>query len=166
MYYFALVEQARPYLNGTRQTTWLDQLEEEKENLRAAMAYLIQQKETDTVLHFCEPFGKFYGLRGYWGEEQYWLHAALSLPWTSESATIRARVLRRAGHLAYRMRDFLHARSLLEESVTLSRSMEDKQNLAGALSGLGLVLYRQKNIASASQLLKESVMAARESGDT
>lgn len=166
MYYLALVEQARPHLNGALQTKWLALLEPEKENLRAALTWFIQKEETDLTLRFCEAFGKFCGLRGYWGEEQHWLRAALELPWTAGSATIRARVLRRAGHLAYRLRDLRLAHALQKESVTLSRALGDKQNLAGALGGLGWVLYRQKDAASASQLLREGVTAARESGDT
>lgn len=166
MHYVDLVEQARPYLNGTQQAEWLARLEQEKENLRTAMSYLIQHTETDAALHFCEPFGKFCGLRGYWGEEQHWLHATLNLPWEARSTAIRARVLRRAGHLAYRMRDFAQARSFLEESVVLSHSAEDRQNLAGALGGLAWVCYRQKDNDSASRLLHEGVTAARESGDT
>ena len=164
-YYLAVVEQARPHFNGAQQVRWLARLEQEKENLRAALTWLIQQKETERALRFCEAFGKFCGLRGYWGEEQYWLKTVLALPWSLEARAIRARVLRRAGHLAYRLRDLMLARSLLEESVALSRVEDDKQNLAGALVGLGWVLYRQNDITTASTLLHESVAAARVSGD-
>jgi len=164
-YYLAVVEQARPHFNGAQQVQWLARLEQEKENLRAALTWLIQQKETERALRFCEAFGKFCGLRGYWGEEQYWLKTVLALPWSLEARAIRARVLRRAGHLAYRLRDLMLARSLLEESVALSRVEDDKQNLAGALVGLGWVLYRQNDITTASTLLHESVAAARVSGD-
>ncbi|MFL5696871.1 MAG: tetratricopeptide repeat protein [Ktedonobacteraceae bacterium] len=164
-YYLALVELARPHFNGAQQVQWLARLEQEKENLRAALTWLIQRKETERALRFCEAFGKFCGLRGYWGEEQYWLKTVLALPWSLEARAIRARVLRRAGHLAYRLRDLVLARCLLEESVALSRVQDDKQNLAGALVGLGWVLYRQNDITTASTLLLESVAAARVSGD-
>jgi len=164
-YYLALVEEARPHFNGAQQALWLARLEQEKENLRAALSWLIQQKETERALRFCEAFGKFCGLRGYWGEEQYWLKTALALPWSLEARAMRARVLRRAGHLAYRLRDLGLARSLLEESVALSRLQGDQQNLAGALVGLGWVLYRQNDGVSASTLLHESVAAAQLSGD-
>lgn len=166
MHYFALAQQAGPFLNGEQQTQWLARLEREKENLRAAMSYFLQSAQADLALHLCEPFGKFCGLRGYWSEEQHWLSAALSLPWSASSAGIRARVLRRAGHLTYRRRDLSTARGILEESIALSRSVGDKQNLAGALVSQGWVLYRQQDLASAGQLLRESVAAARESGDS
>ncbi len=164
-YFLALVEEAKAYLNGIQQVMWLTRLEQEKENLRAALTWLIRQKKTEQALRFCEAFGKFCGLRGYWGEEQHWLQAVLILAWPLEARAIRAKVLRRAGHLAYRLRNLVLARELFEESVTLSRIQDDKQNLAGALVGLGWVVYRQNDLATASTLLRESVVIARASGD-
>jgi predicted ATPase len=164
-YYLALIEEAMPHFNDAQQAEWLARLEPEKENLRAALTWLIQRRETERALRFCEAFGKFCGLRGYWREEQYWLQTVLALPWSLEARTIRARVLRRAGHLAYRLRNLAQARSLFEESVALSRMQDDQHNLAGALLGLGWVLYRQNDSAAASTLLHESVTAARASGD-
>ncbi len=165
-YFLALVEEARPHLNGTQQVQWLTRLEQEKENLRAALTWLIEQKKTEGALRFCEAFGKFCGLRGYWGEEQHWLQAGLALAWPLKARAIRAKVLRRAGHLAYRLRNLVLARELFEESVALSRLQDDKPNLAGALLGLGWVFYRQNDLATASTLLRESVVTARASEDT
>jgi predicted ATPase/Tfp pilus assembly protein PilF/DNA-binding XRE family transcriptional regulator len=165
MYFLALVEQAGPFLRGAGQLVWLERLEQEKDNLRAALGWLIDKGETELALRFCDSFGKFCGLRGYWSEEQRWLKAVLELPKTPGQTVIRARVLRRAGHLAYRLRNLVEARILQEESIVYSRELGDTQNLAGALSGLGWVMFRQNDRASASQLLKESVEVARESGD-
>ncbi|GHO96617.1 hypothetical protein KSF_066650 [Reticulibacter mediterranei] len=165
IFYLHIAEKAASYLTGPQQDIWLQQLEQDQTNLRAALEWLVTHKETGLALRFCEAFGKFCGLRGYWTEEQQWLRATLALPQTSESKAIRAKVLRRAGHLAYRFRDLTTARTLQEESVAISRDLADKQNLAGALSGLGWVLYRQNEITAAGHLLKESVEVARETGD-
>src|SRR5436853_5455144 len=93
-------------------------------------------------LVFCEAFGKSCGLRGYWREEQHWFQVVLALPEASLPTMMRARVLRRAGHLAYRFRDLSTARAWHEESVRLSQQLGDLHNLVGALIGLGLVQYR------------------------
>src|SRR5205823_5895697 len=98
-----LVERAGPFLRGAEQIVWLERLEEEKDNLRAALGWLIDHREAELALRFCDVFGKFCGLRGYWSEEQRWLKAVLELPKTPDQTAIRARVLRRAGHLAYRL---------------------------------------------------------------
>ncbi len=167
LYYLGVVEEAGQHLKGIRQIEWLRRLESKQENLRAALQWFIEHKEAELALRFCESFGKFCGLQGYWSEEQRWLNMvlALSQPPLPQLA-IRTKVLRRAGHLAYRLRDLEKAHALFEESMALSRALDDKQNLAGALNGLGWVCYRQKDIASASNLLTESVVVAYESRDS
>jgi predicted ATPase len=164
-FYASFVAMASSQLKGAQQAEWLQCLESDLENLRTALGWLIEERETETALHFCDTFGKFCGLCGHWSEEQRWLQAALELPHTPDSLAIRARVLRRAGHLAYRLRNLATALNCYEESVTLARQSGDKENLAGALSGLAWTLYRQSNAASVAHLLEESVRAARESGD-
>lgn len=168
LYYLSLVERALPYLTGPQQDSWLTRLDQEKDNLRAALTWLLNQNEVELALRFGEGFGKFCGLRGYWTEEWRWLQAILELPLITATPTLqnlRARILRRAGHLAYRLRNLKLARAWQEESVTLSRETGDQQNLAGALSGLGWTLYRQKETTCAEQLLNESVQVARTSGN-
>jgi predicted ATPase len=166
LHYLHMIEEAAPHLKGAQQNNWLQKIEQEHTNLRNALAWLIDHQETISALRFCEAFGKFCGLRGYWSEEQRWLQAALELPQIPASKAIRARVLRRAGHLAYRFRDLTAASIFYKESITLSRSLDDKYNLAGALSGQGRVLYRQNDIDEADQLFQESVDTARVLADT
>ncbi len=165
LHYLALVKRATSYLKSPQQVDWLKQLEQELENLRAALRWLIEQKETEPALYFCEGFGTFCGLRGYWREEQSWLKAVLMLPHQSAHQGIRGRVLRRAGHLAYRFRELDEARTLLEQSVACSRAVDDLHNLAGALSSLGWVLYRQQESDGANQMLNECLEVAHRSED-
>jgi predicted ATPase/Tfp pilus assembly protein PilF len=163
-YYLDYIERAAPHLKGAQQIEWLARLEGDQENLRAALEWFIEQKETDAALRFCEAFGKFCGLSGYWSEEQRWFALVLALP--GPPSVIRARVLRRVGHLAYRLRNLEKARAWQEESIRLSRVLDDKHNLAGALGGLAWTLVRQHDTTiSALSLLEEGVEMARASGD-
>jgi predicted ATPase/DNA-binding XRE family transcriptional regulator len=164
-YYLSLVEKATPSLKNSQQGVWLKKLELELENLRAALHWLIEHQEVEQALLFCEGFGKYCGLRGYWREEQRWLNEALKLPYQRQQQALRGRVLRRAGHLAYRLRELTEARALLEESVACSREMGDLHNLTGALSSLGWVLYRQHEQEQANQMLHECVEIASQSED-
>lgn len=166
LFYLDMVEQVAGYLTSKKQQLGLQQLEQEQDNLRAALSWLIERSEGVLALRFCEAFGKFCGLHGYWHEEWRWLSLTLELPQVPEGKAIRARVLRRAGHLAYRFRDLTTARQLHEESIALARELDDWLTLAGALSGLGWVRYRQQAEATTYQLLHESVAAARTSGNS
>lgn len=192
-YYLELVEQAAPLLKSAEQTHWLTVLEQCKAELRVALLWFVERSSqnagstamvvhaamemdaedaawaaTAYALRFAEACGKFYGLRGYWSEEWYWLRAVLALhggEGVPAVVKMRARVLRRAGHLAYRLRYLTQASAWQQESVELSRALPDLVNLAGALTGLAWTLYRQKEIVRARELLDESLTAARSSGD-
>lgn len=164
-YYLHLMERAEPHLKGIEQMAWLNRLEEEKENIRAALIWFLEKGDIEQTLNFCEIFGKFCGLRGYWSEAQYWLEKVLKLSEHLPPTILHGRILRRAGHLAYRQRELTRAQALLEKSIGISRKLGDLSNLAGALSGLAWVLYRQKEIPTVQRLLQESVEVARRSGD-
>ena len=164
-YCLELLTRAEGFLKGPQQGTWLTTLDQERQNLSSALAWLIESKQSERALLFCEVFGKFCGLRGYWSEEAHWLKATLELPQAAPATQSRGKVLRRAAHLAYRMRDLSTARKLFEESSAISKELGDTMNLAGALSGLAWVYYREQNMSSVPQLLEQSVAAARASGN-
>jgi predicted ATPase/transcriptional regulator with XRE-family HTH domain/Tfp pilus assembly protein PilF len=165
LHYLALAEKAYSYLEGAQQAEWLGILDAELGNLRSALQWFVEQREGELALRFGNAFGKFCGLRGYWSEERRWLQVVLDLPEAAPPTRTRARVLRRAGHLAYRLRDLSTAHAWFEESVRLSREFGDQYNLAGALIGLGWVQHRWNDVESAERSLEESLLAARASGD-
>lgn len=165
MHHLSLVEKAASSLYGKQQAQGLQQLEQEQDNLRMALGWLVEQRESLLALRFCESFGKFCGLQGYWSEEKRWLKLTLELPSVPEDKAIRAMVLRRSGHLAYRFRDLSEAEHLLSESIALAGELKDWYTLAGALSDLGWIRYWQHDITCAEKLLVESVTAARRSGN-
>jgi predicted ATPase/DNA-binding XRE family transcriptional regulator len=165
LYYLDLAEKALAYFKGPQQAEWLTILDAELGNLRTALQWFIEHKEGELALRFCEAFGKFCGLRGYWSEERRSLQVVLDLPEASPPTVIRARVLRRAAHLAYRLRELSTARVWFEESVKLSQQFGDLCNLAGALGGLGRVQYRENDMYSAAASLEEGVLVARACGD-
>ena len=166
LYYLALAEKAQPHLKGAQQAEWLVILDAEVGNLRSAIQWFIEHKEGELALRFCEAFGKFCGLRGYWSEERRLLQVVLDLPGASAPTAIRACVLRRAAHLAYRFRDLPTAHTWFAESVKLSRQFSDQYNLVGALSGLGRLQRRENDISSARTTFEECVAVARAYGDT
>ncbi|MDQ6643383.1 MAG: protein kinase, partial [Chloroflexota bacterium] len=163
-YYLALVEEAEPHLKGKQQIQWLTRLERDQENLRAALGWLIEHMELELVLRFCAALWHFWYLRGYWSEGRRWLEAALGQPQKTAPTLARARALCGAGNLAYYQVDDAAARPLLEESVTLCRSLADKGELANALGALGVLLQDLGDFESARPLLEESETLLRTLG--
>ncbi len=52
-YYFAFAQTAKPALTGPHQRMWLDRLEQEHDNLRAAIQWALEQPEAEIALLFC-----------------------------------------------------------------------------------------------------------------
>ena len=165
LYYLRLAEQAEPHLTGAQQMVWMEQLDMEQENLRAALGWLLEH-ELDLALRLGVAMWWFWYVRGYWSEGRHVLEAALALSQTREHTVVRARALRGAGTLAVYQWDDEVGSVLLEESASLCRELGETRDLAGSLGELGWNKLRQNNIASARLLLEESIAIARELDDT
>jgi predicted ATPase/DNA-binding CsgD family transcriptional regulator len=164
LYFLTFVEEAHLHLKGPQQTTWLEQLERERANLWAALAWLIEHREAELALRFCGALWWFWYLRGYWSEGRRWLEGALGLAQAEGSTAARAKALYGAGNLAYHLDDYAAARLLLEESIEIYRKLENKRELASALGALGVLVHMQGDLVTARPLLKESEMLLRTLG--
>ena len=81
-YYFALAEEAAPELTGPRSAVWLQRLEREHDNLRAALEWSLEPEQTgsspDMALRFCETLREFWDVRGHNSEGRAFLEQALA----------------------------------------------------------------------------------------
>jgi non-specific serine/threonine protein kinase len=178
MYYLALAEQAEPQLQGPAQTAWLDRLEAEHDNLRAALHWAIGRGEIEIGLRLAAALGEFWWPRGYLNEGRRWLDRILDCRLqiadgkTSEQSAIYnlqsaiAKALYRAGELAYGQGEYGPALALLEESLAVYRGRGDKRGAACALRGLGNVFASQGHDQRAAQSWGESLELFREVGDS
>ncbi|HLJ34353.1 MAG TPA: LuxR C-terminal-related transcriptional regulator, partial [Ktedonobacteraceae bacterium] len=156
LYYLAFVEEAELHLKGIQQIPWMARLEGEQENLRLALAWLIEHGEAEYALCFCAALWRFWHLRGYWSEGRRWLEASLALPQAEGSMLARTKALCAAGELAYYQDDYGVARTRLEESVALCRALAVDRELANALGALGVIMHIQGEHAIARSLHEES----------
>ena len=147
------MEAAEAHLKGEQQTIWLEKLEQELENLRAALDWLIAHEQVELALRFCGALWRFWRLYGYWSEGRRWLEAALGLSCFGEPIPARAWALCVAGDLAYYQDDNDAARYYLEESVQLSRKFQSEGKLVIALCSLGILLHMPTTHALAHALL-------------
>jgi predicted ATPase/DNA-binding XRE family transcriptional regulator len=138
-YYLALAEGAEPQIQGAEQATWLDRLERDHDNLRAALSWALAAGATEIGLRLAAALGEFWWPLGHVSEGRRWLAAALAGSGPATAAA-RAKALYRAGELAYGQGDYGVATTRLEESLTLYRDLGDKWGTACALRGLGNAL--------------------------
>jgi predicted ATPase/DNA-binding CsgD family transcriptional regulator len=172
IYYLALAEHADPALKSPEQAIWLQRLEAEHENLRAALQWLLDRGAQEQALRLTGALWRFWRLRGYLSEGRRWLDAALGGEQTAvlrdsepALAAARARALTGAGILAHYQGDFTGATALCGESLTLFRRLGDRPGVAAALHGLALNARSGGNYAAARAMYQESLAISRELGD-
>ncbi len=95
-FFLDLAESAAPALNGPDQLAWTNLLEQEHDNLRAALAWACDQDDTGTGLRFAAALWRFWSIRGHGLEAQRWLERILTLtvsgnePQPDEQVTVMA----------------------------------------------------------------------------
>lgn len=175
-YYLALAETAEPELKGPTQGAWLARLEQEHDNVRAALQWVLESGEGEVGLLLVGALWRFWYVRGHLSEGRRWLEAVLapvrastptgaagSSPGTRRTA--QAKALDGAGVLAREQGDYLAARTLHQESLALWRELSGKQGIAISLNNLGGVAYMQGDYAAARAFAEESLALQRELSD-
>ncbi len=158
-YYLGLAEAAATRLWGPEQRTWLDRLETEQANLRAALAWgQAAAGWTDVGLRLGVALSAFWEMRGYSGEGRAWLADALERDATA-TPRVRAWALARAAKLALQQGDVVGA-------ATFGRGVAaptdaDGWPVAAALAVLGQVACVQGDYGLAHRRLVDSLAHAR-----
>jgi len=164
-YYAELVAVGEPHLRGPAQRAWLDRLDREGDNVRAALAWTLAQESPMPALHLCGLLGWFWNGRGYFSEGRTWLERALARSRPTDRTATRALALNWAGVLAFRQGAAAAAHDLLAESAAIFREQGDAEGLAYALAVLGVVVLYGGDPAQARALLGESVALFRTVGN-
>ncbi len=165
-YYLALAEEAEPHFKGSQQIMWWDRLEDEQDNIRTALSWLITHQKGESALHFCGALYWFWYIRGHWSEGRQWIARVLELLQPSQRTVAHAKVLCAAALLVLDDGVSGNETSLrfLEESIGIYRETGDKQGLALSLSWLGFLLPSQ-GIGAGCALLEESIALCQEEGE-
>ena len=167
-YYLRLAEEAEPAFNGPLQAVWLSRQELELENFRTALHILLEYKRTETALRLAVALQQLWMLGGYLSEGLYFLEQGLKAHHEGKapvSGNVVAKAHYIAGWLAYWQNDPERATVFLSESISLSRSLEDKRVLADALFYQGAIAYTQGDIQLATAMHDESLRLYREIGN-
>jgi predicted ATPase/DNA-binding CsgD family transcriptional regulator len=163
-FYLAMAEAAEPVLFGGQSAAWLARLEEEHDNLRAALQGAVARREGALALRLAGALAWFWYDRGHLREGRQWLDAVLADSGAAATAA-RAKALIGAGGIAHRQSCLVPAAAYLEAGLRLSRELGDAWHGALALINLGLVAHDQGDYGRARRLHEESLALYRASGD-
>ena len=163
-FYLALAEAAEPELRGAGQVDWLGKLEEEHDNLRAALGWLLERGEAEAAAHLGYSMYVFWWIRGYHTEGRRWAEDILVRE-SDLSPVSRAKTLFVRGAMAMAQGDHPVAEACYTESYALFGSVKDAYGGARPGLGLGLLAMSGADAQQAERHLRESAKAASEAGD-
>ena len=156
-YFLERAEQAEAHLRGAEQAQWLNCLETEHDNLRAA---LIWAADDTAQLRFVTALWRFWYIRGYLSEGRSWTEGVLMRA-DPQPTILRARALHGAATLAGYQGDLAVAWSLLEQSLAISRLLNDSKGIADTLNTMGIMANRLGDYPRARALYEESLATCR-----
>jgi predicted ATPase/DNA-binding SARP family transcriptional activator len=163
-FFLALAEEAESRLRGPEDMQWLERLETEHDNLRAALSWTLERGEAELGQGLAGALWLFWEARGYYGEGHRWLEQVLAKG--SKASAARAKALEGDGWLVYNSGDVDQAAVAAQEGLKVS----NEAGLGGTVTAkflriLGWIAMIKGDHERAKELLKESLTLSRETDD-
>ncbi len=160
----SLVERAALLERRPDQTVWLDRLEIEHANLRAALDWLRDRGRPLDVLQIATSLYEFWTIRGFPGEGRQWLEWALAAA-IDVPPDLRRTSLWIAAHLASQDGDQEQAAAFATELIAAARAADDRVNLLLGLFMLSLAMNYTSDHHRSEALAREALALARAMDD-
>jgi predicted ATPase/DNA-binding SARP family transcriptional activator len=157
-FFLALAEKAVSHLRGPQQARWLERLETEHDNLRAALA---RSADSERELRLSVALYPFWHIRGHVSEGRGVMERALRQN-AATPRSLRAGALHGAGVLAWHQNDYAAARSFFLKSLELRQKIGEKRDIAATCNNLGLVASALGDYAEARRLHEQCLILRRE----
>ncbi len=160
----SLAERAEPALQGPEQLAWLDRIEAEQPNLRAALAWSLAGDDPEPGRRIAAALGWFWWTRGDPSEGRAWLERALARGADAPART-RARLQTQLAEVCWSLGDYERAVALDEAALATWRALGDEAGVAACLVNLGRVAHDEGDYARAASLYDDSLARHRALGD-
>lgn len=162
-YFLNLAEKAETFLHGDVSDKWLEKLESEHDNFRAALGWSLKN-ESETAARIAAALRFFWANHSHLSEGLKWSKAALQAT-ENKLSTARSKLLLSNGLFLRNRGELESARQLYEQCLTESRRLNDAEQINKAFQGLGSTAVLQKDFDSAQIFYNEALALCRESGD-
>ncbi len=159
-YFLRLGEAAEPQLNTAQAGEWLKRLEDEHNNLRFAIRWLLKN-ELEMAARLAAAIRLYLVNRSHLTEGREWLTAVLEKG-SALPADLRFKLSYGLSFLAVYQGDYATARKIFEASLTEARAIGSQERVAESLRGLGTVAYSQGDYPAARKFLEEGLAISRE----
>jgi non-specific serine/threonine protein kinase len=163
-FFVMLAEEAEPELFKPDQVSWLNKLETEHENLRAAAAWSLERKAGTSALRLVGALSWFWQTRGHSREGRVLSSQILSSPITMERTAARAKALSIAGLVQWVLGRESDVRILIEEALDIATEIGDQPIIARSRVFLGAVVSTHGNYREGISLIEEGLEECRALG--
>ncbi|HEY8121861.1 MAG TPA: tetratricopeptide repeat protein [Myxococcota bacterium] len=160
----SLAESAEPQLRGSESSAWLERLEREHDNLRAALTGALEGRIPELALRLSGALWFYWYQRGYWTEGREWLERALERD-GSAPPRLRAQALYGVADLARHQDQTDEAFAACEDALALFRDSGDDAGVARVLSQQGYIHEVRGDTEEAARALAEALAVFRRVGD-
>jgi predicted ATPase/class 3 adenylate cyclase len=169
-FYAALAERANGQLRGPAHLAWLDRLEAEHDNLRAALSWSLDAHAGDaagtseraaTGLRLAQALTPFWYQHGHATGGRRWLKRAIELASDDAGAPL-AHAAHGLGVLLQQQGEDDAALPLFERSLAIWRDLGDQDHMAQELNSIGITRRCLGDLDTARSLLEDSIAVARE----
>lgn len=165
-YFLRLAEESESGLRGHKQSDWLAQMDQELDNLRAALETCDRSSDSaEGGLRLAAALHLFWDIRAHHSEGRQRLQRALALPGAIHRTVWRARALTAAAMLAADQNDWATVSALSGESLAILRELGETSGMAAALLPLGWAAQNQSDLDGAGRLFDQSLALYRDAGD-
>ena len=164
-FFLALAEQAQPRLRGPEDKKWLERLESEHDNMRAALSFALEGEEAELALRLAGVLGTFWHMHSHSEEGRKWLEATLARD-NRAPVVARIKALEALFWLAFDQWDHDRAEAIAREATELSAEAEIEDSLAASLRIISAgPLWVRGDYERGKELLEESLEISRQAGD-
>jgi predicted ATPase/DNA-binding XRE family transcriptional regulator len=167
-HFLGLAEAAEPELYRSDHPAWLDRLEREHDNLRAALGWARETGDVGLGLRLAGALRWFWWIRGHLGEGREWLRTFIEEDAAEGNSRFpaRAKALYGAGQLAFGQGDLARAARLYGEGLAAYRALGDDEWAAQVLAELGQVARARGDHDRAAALSEEALALSLGAGNS
>lgn len=162
-FFLELVEQSEPQSGTSQQVGWLDRIDRQLPNIRAAMRYFLDNDGQREALRMGVALEQYWWVGGDLAESRDWLVECLDRQ--QENSVLRARAGGIAATISSRMLDLDGAEALAEAGLRLGRALEDPIAVARAQEAIGIIAGVRALPDEGQRAFGESIDIWRQAGD-
>jgi non-specific serine/threonine protein kinase len=163
-YFAASAEEAEPQLFSPEQVLWLNRLEAQHDDFRAAAVWSLERKAANSALRLVGALSWFWSTRGHYREARELSLQILTSPMARVRTEARAKALNNSGAVQWVLGGQADIRPMLEEALDIATEIGDRLNTAWAHVYLGTVIFSQGKSKEGLSLLESGLAECRALG--